>query len=214
MAKWFIGTCVFAILLVTGTYLDWGIFPGIFKQLASTCFIMAVWSAGARENRYGRLILAGLCFSWCGDAFLIKGGDTFFLLGLGSFLFAHVLYCSAFILHGVSWKWSITSLLVIIPTVIAIMSDVFSHVSDDMKIPVGIYTIVITAMVMLAVGTQGVRSNRFIVVGAVMFYFSDVSVARSQFLDTGFPYYVWGLPLYYMGQLLLALSVWRNNEPD
>jgi uncharacterized membrane protein YhhN len=94
------------------------------------------------------------------------------------------------------------------------MSGVFSHVSDDMKIPVGIYTIVITAMVMLAVGTQGVRSNRFIVVGAVMFYFSDVSVARSQFLDTGFPYYVWGLPLYYMGQLLLALSVWRNNEPD
>ena len=36
---------------------------------------------------------------------------------------------------------------------------------------------------------------------------SDLSVAAMQFTDPLFPTYVLGLPLYYMGQLCLALSV-------
>ncbi|MBN4046800.1 lysoplasmalogenase [bacterium AH-315-P07] len=214
MTKWIVGTCVFATLLIAGQYLGWGVFPGIFKQLASTCFIMTAWSAGAKESRYGKLILIGLCFSWWGDAFLIKGGETFFLLGLVSFLVAHVLYCSAFFVHGISPKWAASSLIVIVPMVVAIMSSIYPHVSADMKIPVAVYTIVITTMVMLAVGTQGVRGNRLIILGAVMFYFSDISVARGQFMDTGFPDYIWGLPLYYGGQLLLGISVQKNDRGE
>ena len=100
----------------------------------------------------------------------------------------------------------------IIPAIVIIMSGIFPHVSNDMRIPVAVYTVVITAMVMLSVGTQGVKSNRFIVTGAVAFYFSDVAVARRQFMDTGFPDYLWGLPLYYAGQILLAISVLRYND--
>ena len=43
--------------------------------------------------------------------------------------------------------------------------------------------------------------------GATLFYFSDLSVATLQFTSTAFPHYVWGLPFYYTGQLMLALSV-------
>ena len=77
MYRWFAACCVFAAALVLGQMNGMGMYAGIFKQLASTCFIMTAWTAGAKESRYGKLILVGLCFSWWGDAFLIKGGDLF-----------------------------------------------------------------------------------------------------------------------------------------
>ena len=212
MIKWAIASSCFAILLVLGNLLEWEIAAGIFKQLASTCFLLTAWAAGAKENRYGKLIFIGLCFSWWGDAFLIKGGETFFLLGLISFLIAHILYCSAFFFRGINWKWAIGSLTIIIPMVVLIMSDMFSHVTPDMKIPVAVYTAVITTMVMLSVGTQGVKPSLLILFGAILFYFSDVSVARGQFMDTAFPEYVWGLPMYYGGQILLAISISQNVQ--
>ena len=212
MYKWFTACCLFAGLLVIGNLQGWGMITGVFKQLASTCFILTAWSAGARESRYGKLILVGLCFSWWGDAFLIKGGDTYFLLGLVSFLIAHVLYCCAFFAYDISVKWTLTSHIAIVPLVALTMASIFPHVSDDMKIPVIAYTVVITTMVMFSVGTQGVRPNVFIVIGAIMFYFSDIAVARGQFMDTPFPEYVWGLPLYFLGQLLLAVSIRSANQ--
>lgn len=193
--------------MVLGSYYGDGTYSGVFKQLASSCFLMTAWSAGAKESAYGKLIFAGLCFSWWGDFFLIKGGEPFFLYGLVSFLTAHVLYCVAFFLHGVRWKWSLASVFVIVPLILWIMSGIYPSVGDDMKIPVAAYMVVISIMVILSVGATAKSGIWTILVGALCFYFSDVAVARSQFLDTGFPDYVWGLPLYFMGQLLLAISI-------
>jgi hypothetical protein len=58
-----------------------------------------------------------------------------------------------------------------------------------------------SAFVAVAIGT------RYLPLGALLFYFSDLSVATTQFVQTDFPYYVWGLPLYFAGQCLLARSV-------
>lgn len=207
MYLWFGGCCVFAAALVIGNLMHLGSYGGIFKQLASTCFIMTAWSAGAKETAYGKCILAGLFFSWWGDFFLIFGGDLYFLCGLVSFLTAHILYCIAFVIHGLKPAWSAGSVVVILPLILWIMSGIYPSVGADMKIPVAAYVVVITFMVMLSVGATARSRNAFIVAGAVAFYFSDVAVARGQFLDTPFPEYVWGLPLYYLGQLLLALSI-------
>ena len=43
-------------------------------------------------------------------------------------------------------------------------------------------------------------------IGAVLFYFSDISVASGQFVKPDFPNYVWGLPFYFIGQAFLAWS--------
>lgn len=204
---WFAGCSVFAIALVIGNLSGMGTFAGIFKQMASTCFIMTAWTAGASKSKYGKLILTSLIFSWWGDFFLIFGGEILFLCGLVSFLIAHVLYSVSFVIHGVKWSWAIGSLLLIVPLILWIMSGIYPSVGAEMKIPVAAYVVVITLMVMLSVGTTAASQNWYIVAGAVAFYFSDVSVARGQFLDTPFPEYVWGLPLYYLGQLLLALSI-------
>jgi uncharacterized membrane protein YhhN len=46
-----------------------------------------------------------------------------------------------------------------------------------------------------------------ILAGAVAFYLSDLSVANDRFVHESFFNKLWGLPLYYAAQILLAASV-------
>ena len=48
-----------------------------------------------------------------------------------------------------------------------------------------------------------------LLLGAVLFLLSDLSVARDRFVAPGFVNRLWGLPFYYGGQVLLAASVAR-----
>jgi hypothetical protein len=75
-----------------------------------------------------------------------------------------------------------------------------------MIVPVRVYTFAISLMVILAFGARGVGAPALVPLGAVLFYFSDLSVAALEFTSTPFPHYVWGLPFYYTGQLMLAMS--------
>jgi uncharacterized membrane protein YhhN len=46
-----------------------------------------------------------------------------------------------------------------------------------------------------------------IFLGAVLFYASDIFVARNRFIESEFLNRLVGLPFYYIGQFLLAFSV-------
>ena len=72
-----------------------------------------------------------------------------------------------------------------------------------MKLPVASYIVVITVMLALAVGTR----RPFVALGALAFYVSDISVARDRFVWSSFVNRLWGLPLYYAAQLLIAWSI-------
>jgi hypothetical protein len=61
-------------------------------------------------------------------------------------------------------------------------------------------------MVILSVGAKAAGGPWSIPIGAVLFYFSDISVAAGQFVKPDFPNYVWGLPFYFIGQVFLAIS--------
>jgi uncharacterized membrane protein YhhN len=78
------------------------------------------------------------------------------------------------------------------------------HLSDGMRGPVVAYAAVISVMGVLAVATAVDAWDWRIPTGAVMFVISDLSVARDNFVAPGFCNRLWGLPLYYGGQLLLA----------
>ena len=61
-------------------------------------------------------------------------------------------------------------------------------------------------MVVAAFGTVGIDPDWRIALGATAFFLSDIAVARNRFVAPGFTNRAWGLPLYYVGQVLLALS--------
>ncbi len=80
------------------------------------------------------------------------------------------------------------------------------HVGD-MAAPVIAYVVVISVMVVLAFGAFGDGATWLIPLGATLFSISDLFVARNQFVAPDTVNRMWGLPLYYLAQVLLALSV-------
>ncbi len=177
------------------------------KFIASTAFLAVALLSGALRSRYGRVLFAGLVFSWFGDMFLLGTTRQFFLAGLVSFLLAHIAYVVAFLVHGLNTKWSIAAFVPVAAISILVAVWLTPYLPHDMIVPVRAYTLVISLMVIAAFGTKGAGGPLLIPVGATLFYFSDLSVAAGQFVDPAFPNYVWGLPFYYIGQTLLALSV-------
>jgi uncharacterized membrane protein YhhN len=73
--------------------------------------------------------------------------------------------------------------------------------------PVTAYVVIISAMVAAAIGATAAGATGLILIGAIAFYVSDLAVARNRFVAPGAINRYWGLPLYYLGQLLLAWSV-------
>lgn len=180
------------------------------KLLASSSFVALAISAGAMRSAFGRLLLAGLLLSWIGDMLLLGRTQALFLSGLCAFLLAHLAYVTAFIAHGVNWRWVAAAAIPVALTSALVSAWLSPHVPDPMQIPVRLYTVVISCMVIAAIGTRGAGAGLAIPAGALLFYFSDLSVAAGQFMQPEFPNYVWGLPFYYGGQLLLAGSAGQS----
>ena len=69
------------------------------------------------------------------------------------------------------------------------------------------YVAVISAMVASATGAFGAAGGAALLAGALGFFASDLAVARQRFVAKSFTNKLWGLPLYYASQLLLASTV-------
>jgi len=198
------GTACLALVVLL--LLDFPVPAAIAKFIASTAFIGIAAQSGAWSSTFGRLILLGLAFSWFGDMFLIGQSRVAFLSGLVAFLLAHVAYVSAFVRHGYHRGWVWAAVVPITAVAIAVFSWLEPHTPEPLMFPVRAYIVVISLMVIFAIGTQGRGGSRLIVTGAVLFFLSDLSVAALRLVQTGYPTYVLGLPAYYAGQVCLALS--------
>lgn len=185
---------------------------GVSKILASSGFVAIAIRAGALQSWFGRLVLAGLLLSWCGDALLIGTSQDAFLLGLIAFLLAHVAYIGAFVLRGISLRWLLLAAVPVALVAVAVSWWLTPHIAPWLSVPVRVYTVVISLMVTCAVATHGRSASAYILIGAVLFFLSDLSVAALRLVETDFPTYVWGLPLYYGGQVLLALAVSQSRS--
>jgi uncharacterized membrane protein YhhN len=182
------------------------------KIIASTGFLTVAILSGALQSTYGKVLLAGLALSFAGDAFLIGETQQAFLAGLAAFLLAHLAYVAAFAVNGINFRWLAAAALPVIGIAVGIALWLAPHTPPELSLPVRLYTIVISSMVIAAIGTRGKGGSLLILVGALLFFLSDLSVAALRLVQTDFPTYVWGLPLYYTGQLCLALSVSQSRS--
>jgi uncharacterized membrane protein YhhN len=167
------------------------------KVGASLAFVALAVARGV-EGRFGAAILAGLVLSVAGDALLLSARRTAFLAGLVAFLLAHVAYAVAF--AGVAHPSPGPALAVALATG-AVLAWLWRGLGS-MRGPVIAYCLVISVMLWLALGV----GRPLVRAGALLFYLSDLLVARDRFVRPGFANRVVGLPLYYAGQVLLALA--------
>lgn len=170
----------------------------VTKVAASLAFVLLA-AARAGGSPFDRLVLAGLCLSLLGDALLLSARRPAFLAGLVAFLLAHVAYAAAFAPRSATPPWVA---LPILAALVAVLRWLWPHLGG-MKGPVVAYTLVISAMLHLALGVARWQ----VPVGAILFYASDLLVARDRFVRPGLSNRVAGLPAYYAAQLLFAMSV-------
>ncbi len=174
------------------------------KPVASLGFLGHALHHGALQTPYGQAILAGLVASWFGDVFLLSKRSGWFLAGLVAFLGAHVAYLVAFVRTGPGWGMVGVAGVVLAALAWAVRGWLRPSLPQGMKGPVDVYVLVITAMVATAFGAWRAGAPTAALLGAVAFYLSDLSVARDRFVQTSFSNRLWGLPLYYVAQLLLG----------
>jgi len=151
------------------------------------------------DGSYELLVLAALLLSLAGDALLLSEAKPMFLAGLVAFLLAHVAYATAFAGKAALLAWPVLPLLVGLALVLRWL---WPHLGD-MRLPVVAYCLVIAVMVWLALGMAAPAVR----LGAVLFFLSDLLVARDRFVKPGLANRLVGLPLYYAGQVLLATAV-------
>jgi len=177
----------------------------ISKTAASAAFVTLGafrWSSG---DLVGGWILAGLAFCAIGDLLLL--GKRTFDVGLVAFILAHALYGVGFHVALPVGRWP---LLVTVPLVIAgggATRWLWPHLGRR-RIAVLAYIVVISVMVWGGVSTFARHMLPWTAAaGALLFYLSDLAVARHRFVHESFINRAIGLPTYYLGQLLLALTI-------
>ncbi len=177
--------------------------------------LLFYYIAVQRESgkRLSRGIVLALVFSWGGDVLLMNTGEIYFILGLLAFLVAHVFYIFTFRqfrdedttqalrgLHRIRFAFPIilfgTGLIVVLyPNL------------GDMLMPVMVYALVLTLMVLNALfrfKRTSAASFALVFGGAILFMISDSLLAVNKFLEpvsySGF----WIMSTYIGAQFLIV----------
>jgi uncharacterized membrane protein YhhN len=182
------------------------------KPFLSTLFVVTALTGTQADPGYFRWILAGLLLCLAGDIFLIFFFSRIpFLAGLVSFLAGHILYAIAFF----SLAGPGTANGIAIVFIVAISGGVFAWLRPHlgkMLVPVIAYIAIITVMVIGALSLAETETVRFpgralALAGAILFYLSDIFVARQRFATRNYFNRAVGLPLYFAGQFMIAFSI-------
>ncbi len=186
----------------------------ISTLLIITCATLSPLAQGFNPT-YTLFITAGLVLSLFGDVLLMfKEYKNFFLFGLIFFLLAHVVYGTTYIYFGGIPKE--TWWIAIIWTVVGIAVYLYLHSGlGKMRIPVGLYTIVIMFMMTFATSTLFSDSMNkqlawLVTFGGFLFLLSDVGLAVDRFKVT-LKYERIALVAYFFGQFLIAVSTFYFN---
>jgi uncharacterized membrane protein YhhN len=202
-----LATGLTALGLAVLLFLSWkqSMWAPAAKALASVGFVALALTREAAASGYGRLILIGLIAGLAGDLLLEVRAAAGFLFGLGAFLVGHLAYTGAFALDRPDWGLLASAAVALSVFGVGVATWLKPQLPPKLKVPVQIYIVVILAMTAAGIGL--VERRILASMGAVTFLASDLAVARQRFVRAGFVNSAWGLPLYYLGQVLLAWSI-------
>lgn len=189
----------------------------VMKLLAAASFVVLGLHALPTSEPYtafADLIAIGLVLGAIGDFALLGSKPSWFMAGLVAFLLGHIAYvvAAAQLVSPAQWP-AYGGVLIAVPIVAALIALkwLWAHLGD-MRGAVVVYVFAIVLMVIaaMAVAHSGrlpePQRTRF-VVGAILFFISDLSVARNRFIEKSVKNLVWGIPAYFAGQLLIAWTI-------
>lgn len=225
--------CILWLPAIVGAILQ-GLFIGVehqkkyvaavcLKGSASVCFCLIGFFAyliGAVDggaSAFTKYVFIGLIFGAVGDILLNlrfvfdKIGQKIFLAGIAAFLTGHIIYLVAIIPASESLLISVICGVVVAAILLSIIFKSF-ELKPAFKIFGILYIGAVVLMTSIAIGnciTGGFEKYAVLyAVGAVLFTVSDVVLIFNTFGPTSkFSLRITNLSLYYIGQLLIASSL-------
>lgn len=163
------------------------------KPLLLLCLLLA-WAIHSKlQSQFARLIAGAFLFSWFGDLLLMMVSSPlgekvpFFILGLASFLIAHLFFIAAF-WH---WKGARKGLIqqkpwFLLPFLVfwVVLLSVLWPGLGDLRIPVFAYSLVIIVMTVSAHNLLNLLVKPFtqyLSLGTILFVLSDGLIAVNKF---------------------------------
>lgn len=183
------------------------------KLAASAAFvILALPALGA--SPFHSWMVVGLMLGAVGDVALLGRSNGAFVGGLAAFLAGHLAYVVALAHIEAPAYWVVYAGKI---GIIAISGGFLAlrwlwPNLGALKVPVVLYVLAIVMMVLGALAVQntgGLPSpqREYLALGAALFFLSDLAVARDKFMVRDFKNKLFGLPAYYMAQLLIACAI-------
>jgi uncharacterized membrane protein YhhN len=214
------------IILLYFTYKPYKNFRGIFKTTTSILFV-AIAISGYLENKinftYFIFIFFGLVFSLFGDVFLIfKNEDKnhinkYFIYGLLSFSLARIFFSIGFIHLSHFRFYTILFTFLLAFVALFILKSIKGLDFKDSFYYVAFYSVVISFMFIQSLNLY-FSSNIYnpyilwVTIGALLFVLSDLILSFDYFYkDCPQFMAVLNLLVYYLAQLLIALSVLKAS---
>lgn len=215
-AAWHIAFIAVTVLYFTGMALQNDTLQFFFKPLlVSTLLGMFISETAGVASPFKKWITGALVCAVAGDTLLMfaNNNERYFILGLVAFLIAHVFYILCF--HFIKVKASIPgkwyAAIIVGVYYFFMMSFLLPHLGA-LKIPVLVYGIVISFMLLLAMLLYDLPDQvtaRTILTGAIFFVVSDSVLAINKFYHPA----AWGgwaiMSTYVLAQWLLTRGMIR-----
>jgi len=192
------------------------------EYLAKPLTMVALFLLLALVGRLSSLPLVffgvGILFSLAGDVFLMFS-DRWFILGLVSFLLAHVAYIIGFNipLPAVSLTWALVVALVLAFSAARLLRGIVAGLAakgqGKLIVPVIVYGVVITLMLLSAMLTlfradwPSAAAAGLVSIGAMLFFFSDAILAWNKFVAPIKNGRLVNMMTYHLGQIALIVGV-------
>lgn len=162
----------------------------LVSKPALMLILLFYFALGSRKFAPAKfLIVAALIFSWLGDVFLLfdKIEKAYFIYGLSSFLLAHVSYIFYFLfMRKINDVRRVPNVLLIAGIVIyvSIFLAVLAANVTNLFIPLTIYALVISVMLIASLSAFDLRENsgKVCVAGTFLFVVSDSILAINRFV--------------------------------
>ena len=187
----------------------------VLKGLASLCFVI-VGAMTGDGSHLAKLVLAGLILGCIADILLNlrwvfkEKGKLIFLVGILVFLSGHIVYLAAIL--PMAQSWVICFVIGIILTA-GLMKWIFTKITAEKAFKIfGVFYIgAIVLMNCVAISNLITVPSAFTALfaaGAALFLISDIVLILNTFgPESKFSLRITNLSLYYLGQLLIALSL-------
>ena len=204
---------VFFIVVVTellSQIFNWNSMHMVVKPILMPSLAAYFFFSVEQKNKLAFFVIIALLFSWLGDVMLLfeEIKPIYFMLGLVSFLLAHITYILIFSKSSQDFKPRIftysTGFLLVLYGILLLL--LMWPGLGDLMIPVTIYTTIIMIMAITALFRKA-NGTSLVLIGAMLFVASDSLLALNKFYQPFVAAGFWTMLTYILAQYFIITGM-------